>query len=319
MVDDDGRYSGTGRVKITERGRPRGGELPSVPCAWAACVVCALALAGGTCACATRPHAEKAGRPSPQLVLARAVRATGFPFSATQTVFSDELLPAFAQQWAREGRTLLGPTAARQGQQLLESSTCTSWSSTKPERDKLRALVVHLSLPFRRESVAVSMLRFQVLSAAAGASGFRKDDGEGTLELSVCARIYRGSLPKLCAGHDDDGPWMPLIKFEGTPREGTGFQKIMTHRENLMEICAVQAPALSFVDMAEILARVPILPASWVDIVRARVLEDAASEAAWEDGDSGGCLSATGTESDPSTLAEGRRTESSHSFDSHQC
>ena len=289
-----------------------------MPCAWAAFVVCALALAGGTCASVTPPHAEKAGRPSPQLVLARAVRAQGFPFSATQTVFSGELLPAFAQQWARESRTLLGPTAARQGQLLLESSTCTSWSSAKPERDKLGALVVHLSLPCRRGSVAVSMLRFQVVSAAAGASGFRKD-GECTLELSVCARVYRGSLPKLCAGHNDDGPWMPLIKFEGTPREGTGFQKIMTHRENLMEICAVQAPALSFVDMAEILARVPIIPAAWVDIVRARVLEDAASEAAWEDGDSGGCLSATGTESDPSTLAEGRRTESSHSFHSSQC
>ena len=104
-----------GRVKITERGRTLGGKLPSVPCAWAAFVVCALALAGGTCASVTPPHAEKAGRPSPQLVLARAVRAQGFPFSATQTVFSGELLPAFAQQWARESRTLLGPPPRDKG------------------------------------------------------------------------------------------------------------------------------------------------------------------------------------------------------------
>jgi hypothetical protein len=193
---------------------------------------------------------------SHKVVLSRASRSKAFPFSSSREAFSQELLPSFAANWA-EANALLGRSAAAAGRRFIESCNCTSWVVSRC----LHACALSLHLTLGPDTADSTVLRCQVVQHDAN-----------TLELIVCA----GS--KL-----DGAPWKPLIHFEGTPKDGSGYKKVSTDRENLMQLCESHAPALSFIDLAEMLSNIPVLPALWVDAVRSQVLEDAAAEAAWEE------------------------------------
>lgn len=183
---------------------------------------------------------------SPQLILSRAARAKGFPFSADSAAFAHDLLPAFAAQWA-SANVLLGRSAAAGGRRFIESFKCSSWAASKHK--------LELQLTLGLDMAAV--LRYCVMRHDAS-----------TLELTVCTRSKA------------TGSWNPLIHFEGTPKEGSGYKKICTHRENLVHLCNSHVPSISAIELAEMLASVPVIPAVFSQTIRAIVVEDSAAEAA---------------------------------------
>ena len=239
-----------------------------------------LSAVGASFACRSRVMRLIGGAPAgPQLGrLGRASRATGFHFSARREAFQ-ELLGAFGARWARQNRNL-GPSAVAQGAALIASLNCTL-SCSRVERGA-SVLEVHM--------VAAGSARHR-MPAAANATAtvlrFRVKQRSGLLEFAVCAGLYAPAAP---SGDD----WVSLIRFEGTsPKDGSGYKKVRTDRESLTRLCAAHAPALSFIDLAEMLASVPVAPTAWIDCVRAHVLEDAASEAAWAEGSSESQLAST--------------------------
>jgi len=204
-------------------------------------------------------------------LLHQAARTKGFPFSSSRITFLQELVPAFADTWAANN-VLLGRSAAQQGRHLIDCLNCTSWEVSRVGRTG-RALEVLATLGAAAQDRQLSpptVLRFRVHRE--NPSG----EEERILQFSVCA----GSTKRNCPNADD---WRPLIQFEGTPREGSGFKKVKTEGDNLVAICRSHAPALSSIDLAELLASIPLLPAAWVNCVRAHVLEEVCAEAAWEE------------------------------------
>ena len=216
-------------------------------------------------AAAAAARAQGGGTAGAQLaLLRRAARAKGFPFSARREAFQ-ELLPAFGARWAEQNRDL-GRSPAAQGAVLIASLRCTAWSCSRGERGagalEARVEAAHGA---RRPTTAL-VLRFRVEQRA------------DLFTFAVCTATRGGGAPS---------DWAPLVGFEASsPRDGSGYKKVRTDSENLKRLCAAHAPALSSIDLAEMLASVPVLPAAWIDCVRAHVLEDAAADAAWEEGSS---------------------------------
>ncbi len=247
-----------------------------------ALLLAAGAAVGASFACRSRVMRLIGGAPAEEGPkngrLWRESRALGFRFPARREAFR-ELFGAFGARWARQNRNL-GRSAAAQGAALIASLNCT-WSCSRVERGAA-VLEAHI--------VAAGSARHG-MPAAANATAtvlrFRVKQRSGLFEFAVCAGRYAPAAPP-----GDD--WVPLIGFEGTsPKDGCGYKKVRTDRESLTRLCAAHAPALSFIDLAEMLASVPVVPTAWIDCVRAHVLEDAASEAAWAEGSSESQLAST--------------------------
>ena len=173
--------------------------------------------------------------------------------------------------WSADN-VLLGKSAAEQGRHLILSLNCSGWWVSRVGHTG-KALTVHFKLCTHKvgiEDALATELQFKVV----------QNKENDVLEYSVCSSGTRKSAAG--KGDENEKPRSLLI-FEGTPRDGEGFQKVLTHRENLLKVCQEHAQNLSFIDLAEMLASMPILPAAWADVVRARILEDAAAEAAWEE------------------------------------
>ena len=241
-----------------------------------------LASAAGCIASAGAPPLKKHPGLSPRLVLSRAARSKDFPFSMDGESFTQDLLPAFAAQWAA-ANVLLGRSAAAAGRHFIESLNCSSWATSKH--------ILQLQLTLSPQAIS-TVLRYCVVRHDAN-----------TLELTVCTRSK--------ATGDS---WNPLIHFKGTPKEGSGYKKICTHRENLVRLCKAQVPSMSAIELAEMLASVPVIPAVFSQTIRSIVVEDSAAEAAVAE--SSGSVSQFDSESEKSaaradsTKREAATTES---------
>ena len=234
------------------------------------------------------------------MVLLRAARAKGFPFSSSREACTKELLPSFAASW-ESANIYLGRKAVRQGRHMIDSFDCTRWDARTQTGG--RELDVHFKLPASREIAKLpgaTELHYHVV---------QRDTS--VLLLEVWARFYdMKDVPTKACAHLTRGAWKLLISFEGTSRDGEGYKKVLTHSENLAECLRAHAPALSFMDLAELLASAPVVPAAWSECIRAHILEDAAAEAAW---DEGSCTSKPYMESVTSSVSLNSLSDSSHS------